>query len=106
MKYREVLGAGRPPLPLFDDIERVLEDIRLFPGAVEEIYRSAMALEEEELDRLRFALLRVQIFSDIHRNEDMEQAQKIKYVSLVLEKIIFGSLMMEPEQMLGSMHDE
>jgi len=41
----------------------------------------------------------VQIYSDIHRNEDMEQAQKIKYVAQVLEKIIFGSLMMEHEEL-------
>jgi hypothetical protein len=32
----------------------------------------------------------------------MEQAQKIKYVSQVLEKIIFGSLMMEHEDIFGS----
>ena len=99
MNYREVLEAGGTPLPIYDDIARVLDDIRLFPGSVEEIYRSAMALDEEALDHLRFALLRVQIYSDIHRNEDMEQAQKIKYVSQVLEKIIFGSLMMEHEEL-------
>jgi len=102
MKFREVLEAGGTPLPLFEDIAWVLEDIHLFPGSVEKIYRSAMTLDEEGLDHLRFALLRVQIYSDIHRNEDMEQAQKIKYVSQVLEKIIFGSLMMEHEDIFGS----
>jgi hypothetical protein len=102
MKFREVLEAGGAPLPLFDEIARVLDDSQLFPGAVEKIDRSAMTLDEEGLDHLRFALLRVQIYSDIHRNEDMEQAQKIKYVSQVLEKIIFGSLMMEHEDIFGS----
>jgi hypothetical protein len=29
---------------------------------------------------------------------DMEQAQKIKYTSQVLEKIIFGSLILEHEE--------
>ena len=29
----------------------------------------------------------------------MEQAQKIKYISQVLEKIIFGSLLMEHEEL-------
>jgi hypothetical protein len=61
-----------------------------------------MALDDETLDHLRFALLRVQIYSDIHRNEDMELAQKIKYVAQVLEKVIFGSLMMEHEDIFGS----
>jgi hypothetical protein len=32
----------------------------------------------------------------------MEQAQKIKYVAQVLEKIIFGSLMMEYDDIFGS----
>jgi hypothetical protein len=59
----------------------------------------AMGFDDESLDHLRFALLRVQIYSDIHRNDDMEQAQKIKYVAQVLEKVIFGSLMMEHEEL-------
>ncbi len=99
MNYREVLESGGNPLEIYDDIMVVLSDIRLFPGAVEKIYRKAMTYSEEDLDRLRFALLRVQIHADIHRNEDMELAQKIKYIAQVLEKVIFGSLLMEHEEL-------
>lgn len=99
MNYREVLAAGGSPLDVYEDIGIVLSDIRRFPDLVEPIYRKAMLLDEESLDRLRFALLRVQILSDIHRNEDMELAQKIKYVAQVLEKVIFGSLILEHEDM-------
>ncbi len=99
MNYREVLTGREKPFEIYDDIILALSDIRQFPDLVEPIYRKAMLMDEEGLDRLRFALVRVQIFSDIHRNEDMEQAQKLKYVSQVLEKVIFGSLILEGEVM-------
>jgi hypothetical protein len=99
MKFRAILEGGGTSLPVYEDIAMVLEDIKLFPVYIEKIYRTAMTFDDETLDHFRFALLRVQIHSDIHRNEDMEQAQKIKYVAQVLEKIIFGSLMMEHEEL-------
>ena len=98
MNFQEMLEGGGISLPVYEDIARVLEDIELFPLSIEKIYRMAMGFDDESLDHLRFALLRVQIYSDIHRNDDMEQAQKIKYVAQVLEKVIFGSLMMEHEE--------
>jgi hypothetical protein len=99
MNYREVLTGKEKPFDIYDDISTALSDIRQFPDLVEPIYREAMLMDEDGLDRLRFALVRVQIFSDIHRNEDMELAQKLKYVSSVLEKVIFGSLILEHEDM-------
>jgi len=101
MNFRAMLEGGGASLPVYDDIAIVLDDIELFPRSIEKIYRAAMGLDDETLDHLRFALLRVQIYSDIHRNEDMERAQKMKYVAEVLEKTIFGSLMLEHEE-LGS----
>jgi hypothetical protein len=98
MSLRDVLEGGGEPLGIYDDILSVLDDIQLFPGTLEMIYRKAMTFSEEDLDRLRFALLRLQVYSDINRTMDMEQAQKIKYTSQVLEKIIFGSLILEHEE--------
>jgi len=102
MDFMEMLEGEGPSLPVYGDILLVLEDIERFPHAIEKIYRAAMAFDDETLDHLRFALLRVQIYSDIHRNEDMELAQKTKYVAQVLEKVIFGSLMLEHEDIFGS----
>lgn len=99
MTLLEVLTAGKEPLDIYADIVPILEDITLFPASVEGIYRKAMTYDDASLDRLRFALLRVQIYADIHRNEDMEKAQAIKYASVVLEKVIFGSLMMGHEEL-------
>ena len=93
-----MLEGGKEPLEIYDEILDVLSDIQLFPDSVEQIYRKAMTFSEEDLDRLRFALLRLQVYSDINRTRDMEQAQKIKYISQVLEKIIFGSLLLEHEE--------
>jgi len=99
MTLLEVLTGEEAPLDIYTDIVPVLEDINIFPSRVEGIYRKAMTYDDESLDRLRFALLRLQIHADIHRNEDMERAQAIKYASVVLEKVIFGSLMMEHEEL-------
>jgi|WetSurMetagenome_2_1015567.scaffolds.fasta_scaffold325925_2 hypothetical protein len=106
MEYIRILSGGEEPLPVFSTLLPALEDVRLFPDLIEPIYREAIALDEPALDRLRFGLLRVQIYADIHRNEDMERAQKLKYVGQVLEKVIFGSLLMEHEGISGSMPDE
>ena len=53
-------------------------------------------MDDETLDRFWFSLIRLQLYSDIHRNEDLE-AMHIKYVAQVLEKVIFGTLVMERE---------
>lgn len=99
MALLTVLTGEEEPLDIYNDIVPVLEDISLFPARVEGLYRRAMTYDDASLDRLRFALLRLQIHADIHRNEDMERAQAIKYVSVVLEKVIFGSLMMGHEEL-------
>ncbi|MDD1720042.1 MAG: hypothetical protein LUQ25_08285 [Methanoregulaceae archaeon] len=99
MDYLAILAGKEKPLPIFEEIAGVLDNIGTFPDHLEPVYRQAMGYDEERLDRLRFALLRLQIYADIHRNEDMEQAQAIKYVAQVLEKIIFGSLLMEHEEL-------
>ncbi|HUU75875.1 MAG TPA: hypothetical protein VMW63_07270 [Methanoregulaceae archaeon] len=99
MDYQRILDGSEEDRELYQEIARALEDISLFPELIEPIYRTAMTFDEDKLDRLRFALLRIQLNSDIHWNEDMERAQKMKYVAQVLEKIIFGSLMMEQEEL-------
>ena len=97
-KFADLLSGKGEQIPIYISIQRCLDMIEIFPYLVESIYREAGTLDEERLNTLRFALLRLQIYADIHRNEDMEEAQKMKYVSQVLEKLIFGDLMLEKEQ--------
>ncbi|MDD1677940.1 MAG: hypothetical protein LUO93_01990 [Methanomicrobiales archaeon] len=98
-EYENILqGKQETSLGIFASIMAILEDIESFPDLLEPIYREAAVLDEESLDYLRFALLRLQVYADIHRNENMEEAQNLKYVGQVLEKIIYGSLMLEKEE--------
>jgi hypothetical protein len=94
-------GNQETPLKIFEPVLICLKNIAALPFLLEPIYQEAGTLDEEQLDRLRFALLRVQVYADIHRNEDVEQAQNLKYVALVLEKVIFGTLMLEKEETQG-----
>nr|WP_321351442.1 hypothetical protein [uncultured Methanoregula sp.] len=95
MDYLRILTGREQPLPIYKGVIAALENPLAFPDLLESIYREAMSLDDETLDRFRFSLMRLQLWADIHRNEDLEKAMHIKYVSQVLEKVIFGSLVME-----------
>ena len=101
MDYAGILRGAGEDLPVFAPIIRALENLEEFPFLLEPIYRDAMGLAEDDIDRLRFALLRLQMYADIHRYEDMEAAQKTKYVSQILERVIFGGLLLEGEEAAG-----
>lgn len=96
MDYLRILTGKEKSLPIYKGIVTCLENPLTFPDLVEPIYREAMNLDDETLDRFRFSLMRLQIYADLHRNEDLEAAMNIKYVAQVLEKVVYGSLVMEP----------
>jgi hypothetical protein len=98
MDYSRILSGIEKPLPVFKEVIVALENPLAFPDLLDPIYRQAMTLDDETLDRFRFSLMRLQLWADIHRNEDLEKAMHIKYVAQVLEKVIFGSLVMEPAE--------
>lgn len=98
MDYMRVLCGREKPLAIYKGVIACLENPQVFPDMVEPIYREAMNLDDGTLDRFRFALLRLQLYADIHRNEDLEKAMEIKYVSQSLEKVVFGTLIMEREE--------
>ncbi len=97
MDYQRILTGKETPLPIYRDVIICLENPLAFPDLLEPIYREAMKLDDDTLDRFRFSLMRLQLYADIHRNEDLEKAMHIKYVAQVLEKVVFGSLVMEYE---------
>ena len=99
MDYMRVLCGKEKPLAIYKGIIACLENPQAFVDLVEPIYREAMNLDDETLDRFRFALVRLQLYADIHRNEDLEKAMELKYVSQVLEKLVFGTLVMEREEL-------
>jgi hypothetical protein len=99
MDYLRILTGKQEPLPIYDEVITCLTNQQEFPDLLEPIYREAMKLDDEALDRFRFALLRLQLYADIHRNEDLEKAMQIKFVAQVLEKVVFGTLVMEREEL-------
>ena len=99
MDYLRILTGKEKTLPIYTGIIACLENPLVFPDLIEPIYREAMNMDDETLDRFRFSLFRLQLYSDIHRNEDLEKAMHIKYVAQVLEKVIFGTLIMEREDL-------
>jgi hypothetical protein len=99
MDYMRVLCGKEKPLAIYKGVIACLENPQAFVDLVEPIYREAMNLDDETLDRFRFALVRLQLYADIHRNEDLEKAMELKYVSQVLEKLVFGTLVMEREEL-------
>ncbi|HUH79435.1 MAG TPA: hypothetical protein VLY83_06015 [Methanoregula sp.] len=98
MDYLRILTGKEKPLPIYAGVVVCLEKPLTFPDMIEPIYREAMNLDDDALDRFRFSLLRLQLYADVHRNEDLEKAMHIRYVSQVLEKVIFGTLVMEQEE--------
>jgi hypothetical protein len=98
MDYLRILTGKEKPLPIYKGVVACLENPLGFPDLLEPVYREAMNLDDETLDHFRFSLMRLQLYADLHRNEDLETAMNIKYVAQVLEKVIFGSLVMEPTE--------
>ncbi len=101
MDLGKILAGKEEPLPVYRNVLLCLENIELFPYLLEPIYREALAFDEDTLDRFRFALVRLQVYTDIHHYEDMENTQKVRYVAQVLEKVIFGDLLLERERLPG-----
>ena len=99
MDYLRILTGKEKPLPIYTAIIACLESPLAFPDLIEPIYREAMNMDDETLDRFRFSLIRLQLYSDIHRNEDMERAMHIRYVAQVLEKVVYGTLIREREDL-------
>jgi len=101
MDFGKILAGKEEPLPIYRNVAACLENIELFPYILEAIYREAQEFDEDTMDRFRFALIRLQVYTDLHQYEDMESTQKVRYVAQVLEKVIFGDLLLEREHPPG-----
>jgi hypothetical protein len=95
MEFIRVLQGTGGEMEIYKEIAVCLEDLNQLPDLVEPIFHMAEQFNEADLERFRFALVRVQIYTDIHSTQDMEKAQRIRYAAQVIERIIFGSLLLE-----------
>jgi len=101
MDYAQILAGHEEPIPVFSRVVQALDNFEEFPFLLEPIYREASELDDDDLDRLRFGLVRLQIYADIHRYEDMEAAQRMKYVAAPIERVLVGRLLIEGEEAGG-----
>jgi hypothetical protein len=83
------------------DPENVTEDILLLEQVIDDPYSLPYiievlnSLEIEDEEKFRFALLRVQIDSELRMNEDIQKHQRRRYVAQVIEKMLFAELLIE-----------
>jgi hypothetical protein len=83
------------------EAEKVPENILIIAQVVDDPDSLPYLLETlkymiiEDMEKFRFVLLRIQIDSQLHLNEDMEKYHKRLFVSQVIEKLIYGELLLE-----------
>jgi phage-related minor tail protein len=77
--------------PEYQLLAEAIEHPLQLPYLIEQIYR----LDIQDEDAYRFALLRVQIDADLRMSEDIPRYQQQKYIAQVIERIIYGNLMLE-----------
>lgn len=83
------------------DIEKVHDNILIMAEVVDNpdklpyFLEAIKSLEIDDPEKFRFVLLRVQIDSQLHLNEDIEKYHKRLFVSQVIEKLLYGELLLE-----------
>jgi hypothetical protein len=81
-------------------LAKILKDPLSLPYFLKDI--CSIELNDEERHDLRLALIRVQIDSELRMNEDIQKYQQRRYVSQVIEILLFKELLLapgEPEEM-------
>ncbi|HIH44390.1 MAG TPA: hypothetical protein HA257_04740 [Candidatus Methanoperedenaceae archaeon] len=82
------------------DIDGVTDELLVIAEAVDDPYRLPFLLdriltfEVTGEDTLRPALLRVQIDAMLRMNDDLEKFQRRRYVAQVMEKLLYGDLLL------------
>ncbi|MCX9025402.1 MAG: hypothetical protein OIN85_04820 [Candidatus Methanoperedens sp.] len=83
------------------DIEKIHENVLIIAEVVDDpdqlpyVIEGIKSLEIDDMDKFRFVLLRVQVDSHLHMNEDLGKYMKRLYVSQVIEKLLYGELLLE-----------
>jgi hypothetical protein len=71
-------------------LSEVIEDPLKLPYLLDIFYTANIKNEKA----FHFALLRVQVDSDLRMHEDIQKYQQRKYVAETLEKLLYGELML------------
>ena len=66
-----------------------------WPDKLPYLLETIKSLEIDDMDKFRYVMLRVQIDSELHMNEDIQKYHKRLYVSQVIEILLYGELFFE-----------
>lgn len=83
------------------DIEKIDRNILIIAEVVDDpdklpyFLENIKSMEIEDMEKFRFVMLRIQIDSQLHLNEDIEKYHKRLFVSQVIEKLLYGELLLE-----------
>ena len=83
------------------DINNIPEHLLLIAEAVDQpdqlpyLIERITSLKINDKEKFRFALIRIQIDSELHMNEDIQKNQKQLYVAQVIEKLVYGDILLE-----------
>ncbi len=83
------------------DIKKIPHNVLVIAEAVDGpdklpyLLETIKSLEIDDIEKFRYVLLRVQIDSELHMNEDIQKYHKRLYVSQVIEKLLYGELFFE-----------
>jgi hypothetical protein len=78
-------------------LSEAIEDPLKLPYLLDTFYTAHIKNEKA----FHFALLRVQVDSDLRMHEDLQKYQQRKYVAETLEKLLYGELMLSVGETIG-----
>lgn len=65
------------------------------PDSLPYLIESIMSLHIDDMEKFRYVLVRVQVDSELHMNEDIQRNHKRFFVAQVIEKLLYGELLLE-----------
>jgi len=77
-------------------VARALRNPMRLPWFLKDI--CAICLNEEEQRDMRLSLIRVQVEAEMRMNEDIQRYQQRRYVTQVIEILLFNELLLAPRE--------
>lgn len=77
-------------------VARALRSPMRLPWFLKDI--CAVCLNEEEQREMRLSLIRVQVEAEMRMNEDIQRYQQRRYVTQVIEILLFNELLLAPRE--------
>jgi hypothetical protein len=100
----ETLKLLTGTMDIRESISTIPEELLYLCEVIDQPYKLPYYLEAffnmqiTDEDSFRFALVRIQVDSDLRTNEDIQKHQNRKYVARTIEKLVFSDILLEDVQ--------